>query len=114
MHQHVDHHMIVELQRLLACAVHQLYFLGLIQRSIEVLLNILLGVKLVDVCFLDPGTELGLGVTFQVETTKDIALFHLLVEAIEEGGEEIPIIVYDYDQMPEILLAAEDVLEVPV
>lgn len=56
MHQHVDHHMIVELQRLLACAVHQLYFLGLVQRSIEVLLNILLGVKLVDVCFLDPGT----------------------------------------------------------
>ena len=78
------------------------------------LLNILLGVKLVDMCFFDPGRKLKLCVSFQVETTEDITLFHLLIEAIEKGSEEIPIIVDNHYQMAEILLAAEDVLEVPV
>lgn len=78
------------------------------------LLNILLGVKLVYVCFFDPGTELDLRVAFQVETTENITLFHLFVEAIKKGDEEITIVVHDHNKMPEILLTAEDVLEVPV
>lgn len=58
------------------------------------LLNILLGVKLVDMCFLDPGTELELGVTFQIQATQDITMFHLFVETIKEGDEKITITVH--------------------
>lgn len=78
------------------------------------LLNILLGVKLVDMCFFDPGRKLELCVSFQVETTEDVTLFHSLIEAIEKGNQEIPIMVYYHYQMTEILLTAKDVLEVPV
>ena len=98
----------------MACPVDQLHFLLVVQSTVVVFLNILLGVKLVDVCFFDPGRKLKLCVSFQVETTKDVTLFHLLIEAIEKGNKEILIMIYNHYQMTEILLTTEDVLEIPV
>lgn len=113
-HKHVDDHIVLELKGFLTCSVDQLHFFLVVQRAIVMLLNIPLGVKLVDMCFFDPRRKLKLCILFHVEKTKDVTLFHFLIEAIEKRNEEIMIMIYNHYQMTEILLAAEDVLEVPV